>query len=60
MASLRVGLVQARSWGADPDFARREGERACREAAGRGADLVLSAEPVQRAAWLAHATANRC
>ncbi|MEA2271658.1 MAG: N-carbamoylputrescine amidase [Solirubrobacteraceae bacterium] len=68
MASLKVALVQSRSHGADPDFALREGERACREAAGGGADLVLfpelwqlgyascPAEPAQRAAWLAHAT----
>ncbi len=68
MASLKVALVQARSHGADPDFALREGERACREAAVRGADLVLFPElwqlgyaacpdePGERAAWLAHAT----
>ena len=68
MASLKVALVQARSHGADPDFALREGERACREAAREGADVVLfpelwqlgyascPAEPAQRAAWLAHAT----
>ena len=68
MASLKVALVQARSHGADPDLALREGERACREAARAGADLVLfpelwqlgyaswRAEPAQRAAWLAHAT----
>jgi N-carbamoylputrescine amidase len=68
MAPLKVALVQARSHGADPDFALREGERACREAARAGADVVLfpelwqlgyaswRAEPAQRAAWLAHAT----
>jgi N-carbamoylputrescine amidase len=68
MASLKVALVQARSHGADPDFALCEGERACREAARGGADVVLfpelwqlgyascPAEPAQRAAWLAHAT----
>ena len=33
MASLTAALVQARSRGADPDHALREGERACREAA---------------------------
>jgi predicted amidohydrolase len=68
MASLNVALVQARSHGADPDVALREGERACREAARAGADVVLfpelwqlgyascPAEPAPRAAWLAHAT----
>ena len=68
MASLKVALVQARSPGADPDLALREGERACREAAARGADLVLfpelwqlgyaswRADPAQLPAWLAHAT----
>jgi N-carbamoylputrescine amidase len=68
MASLKVALVQARSHRADPDFALREGERACREAARGRADVVLfpelwqlgyassPAEPAQRAAWLAHAT----
>jgi N-carbamoylputrescine amidase len=68
MASLKVALVQARSRGADPEFARREGERACRDAAGGDADVVLfpelwqvgyascPAEPAPRAAWLAHAT----
>jgi predicted amidohydrolase len=67
MASLKVALVQSRSHGADPDFALREGERTCREAARGGADVVLfpelwqlgyascPAEPAQRAAWLAHA-----
>jgi predicted amidohydrolase len=68
MGSLKVALVQARSRGADPDYALREGERACREAARGGADVVLfpelwqlgyaswRAEPAQRAAWLAYAT----
>lgn len=68
MGSLKVALVQARSHGADPEFALREGDRACREAARRGSDVVLfpelwqigyascPAEPAQRAAWLAHAT----
>jgi N-carbamoylputrescine amidase len=68
MASLKVALVQSRSHGADPDFALREGERACREAARAGADVVLfpelwqigyascPAEPAPRAAWLAYAT----
>ena len=68
MGLLTVGLVQARSRGADPEFALREGERACREAAGAGADVVLfpelwqigyascPAERDPRAAWLAHAT----
>jgi predicted amidohydrolase len=68
MSSLKVALVQARSRGADPEFALREGERACREAARAGADVVLFPElwqlgyaswraaPAQRAAWLAHAT----
>jgi N-carbamoylputrescine amidase len=68
MAALKVALVQARSRGADPAFALREGERACREAARAGADVVLfpelwqigyaswRAEPAHRAAWLAHAT----
>ena len=60
--------MQARSHGADPDRALREGERACREAARAGADVVLfpelwqigytslNAEPARRAEWLAHAT----
>ena len=68
MASLRVALVQARSRGAHPELALREGDRVCREAAAHGADVVLfpelwqlgyascPAEPAQRAAWLAHAT----
>jgi predicted amidohydrolase len=68
MASLNVALVQARSPGAHPELALRAGERACREAAARGADVVLfpelwqlgyalcPTEPAQRAAWLAHAT----
>jgi N-carbamoylputrescine amidase len=68
MASVRVALVQARSRGADPELALREGESVCREAAARGADVVLfpelwqlgytscPAEPARRAAWLAHAT----
>ncbi len=68
MALLKVALAQARSHGADPDRALREGERVCREAARAGADVVLfpelwqlgyascPAEPAQRAAWLAHAT----
>src|SRR3954454_3217204 len=68
MASLRVALVQARSRGAHPELALREGERVCREAAAHGADVVRSpelwqlgyascpAEPARRAAWLAHAT----
>src|SRR3954451_11043667 len=68
MASLRVALVQARSRGAHPELALREGERVCREAAAHGADVVLfpelwqlayascPAEPARRAAWLAHAT----
>jgi N-carbamoylputrescine amidase len=68
MASLRVALVQARSRGAHPELALREGERMCREATAHGADLVLfpelwqlgyascPVEPARRAAWLAHAT----
>ena len=68
MASLNVALVQARSRGADPERALRDGERLCREAAAAGADVVLfpelwqigytswRADPAQRAAWLAHAT----
>ncbi len=68
MSSLNVALVQARSRGADPELALRDGERLCRDAAAAGADVVLfpelwqlgytswRAEPAQRAAWLAHAT----
>jgi N-carbamoylputrescine amidase len=68
MASLCVALVQARSPGAHPELALREGTRRCREAAARGADVVLfpelwqlgytswRAEPARRAEWLAHAT----
>ena len=68
MASLKVALVQARSRGANPELALREGERACREAAREGADVVLfpelwqlgytslNAASVRRAEWLAHAT----
>jgi predicted amidohydrolase len=68
MASLNVALIQARSRGADPELALRDGERLCREAAAAGADVVLfpelwqigytnwRADPEQRAAWLAHAT----
>jgi predicted amidohydrolase len=68
MASLNVALVQARSHGANPDVALLAGERACRQAARGGADVVLfpelwqlgyascPSEPAQRAAWLAHAT----
>jgi predicted amidohydrolase len=69
MGSVSVALVQARSRGAHPELALREGDRVCREAAARGADVVLfpelwqlgytswRAEPAQREAWLAHATA---
>jgi predicted amidohydrolase len=68
MASLKVALVQARSPGADPELALREGTRRCREAAARDADVVLfpelwqlgytswRAEPARRTEWLAHAT----
>ena len=70
MASLNVALIQARSRGADPELALRDGERLCREAAASGADVVLfpelwqlgytswRAEPARRAAWLAHATSR--
>jgi len=65
MASLNVALVQARSRGAHPELALRDGERLCRDAAARGADVVLFPElwqlgytswNVAREAWLAHAT----
>src|SRR5579875_2651962 len=68
VAVLNVALVQAESPGADPGRALREGERACRAAASRGADLILFPELWQlgyaecpreaagREAWLAHAT----
>jgi predicted amidohydrolase len=44
MSSLRVALLQPRSPGPDPHRALREGERACREAAGLGADVALFPE----------------
>jgi N-carbamoylputrescine amidase len=68
VSSLKVALVQARSRGAHPELALREGERVCREAAAHGADVVLFPELwqlgyvacpdelEQRAAWLHHAT----
>ena len=68
MSTLTIALVQARSHGADPEVASREGERWCREAAAQGADIVLfpelwqlgyagcPEEPAARAAWQARAT----
>jgi predicted amidohydrolase len=68
MSSLRVALLQLRSPGPDPQRALREGERACREAAGLGADVALFPEMWQvgyapcpaddagREAWSALAT----
>jgi len=68
MSSLRVALLQLRSPSADPQRALREGERACRDAAGLGADVALFPEMWQvgyapcpaddggRAAWSALAT----
>jgi predicted amidohydrolase len=44
MSSLTVALLQLRSPGPDPQRALREGERACREAAGLGADVALFPE----------------
>jgi predicted amidohydrolase len=44
MSTLTVALLQLRSPGADPELALREGERACREAAARGADVALFPE----------------
>jgi predicted amidohydrolase len=44
MSSLTVALLQLRSPGADPERALHEGERACREAAARGADVALFPE----------------
>lgn len=68
MKSLTVALVQYRSPDADPEVALRDGERACRAAAGQGADIVLFPElwqlgyagcpeqPEARGAWQAQAT----
>jgi predicted amidohydrolase len=68
MPSFNVALVQARSRGAHPELALRDGERLCRDAAACGADLVLfpelwqlgytswRADPARRDEWLAHAT----
>lgn len=68
MTSLAVALLQLRSPGPDPLRALREGERACRAAAGRGAELVLFPElwqlgysacpdePDARERWLGQAT----
>ena len=44
MDELNVALLQLRSPGADPDRARSDGERACREAARLGADVALFPE----------------
>jgi N-carbamoylputrescine amidase len=44
MTSLTVALLQLRSPGPEPERALREGERACREAARRGADVALFPE----------------
>jgi predicted amidohydrolase len=68
VSTFKIALVQTVSHGADPTRATRLGEWACRQAAARGADLVLFPELWQlgyaacpraadaRDAWLAHAT----
>jgi predicted amidohydrolase len=44
MSILRVALLQLPSCGEDTERALRDGERACRDAAARGADLALFPE----------------
>jgi N-carbamoylputrescine amidase len=43
-ASVSVALLQLRSRGPDVEYSLAEGERACREAAARGADIALFPE----------------